>query len=82
MLTEAVYSEDPDLYYGIQSQNAAFAKVLDALLEYASEVASTVKRKDRAAFVKSFKEVRDSLAKDPKFANAYSRFYKAYEAIS
>lgn len=82
MVAESVYSEDPDLYYGIQSQNAAFVKVLNALLECASEVASTVERKDKEAFVKSFKDVKTSLAKDPNFANAYSRFYKAYEAIS
>lgn len=82
MVAEAVYSEDPDLYYEIQSQNKAFAKVLDAFLESAREAASTIKRKNRESFVKSFKEVRATLAKDPNFANAYNQFYKAYEAIS
>jgi len=82
MVTEAVYSEDPDLYYGIQSLNPAFTRVLDTLLESVMEVASTVKRNDAEAFVNSFKEVRDYLAKDPNFVNAYGRFYKAYEAIS
>lgn len=82
MVAEAVFSEDADLYYAIQSQNKAFAKVLDAFLNSAREVASTIKRKDRDAFLDSFKEVRASLSKDPNFANAYSRFYKAYEAVA
>ena len=81
-VAEAVLSEDPDLYYEIQSRNKAFVKVLNNFLESAREVASTVKGKDREAFVKSFKEARDALSKDPNLAKAYERFYKAYEAIT
>lgn len=82
MIAEAVYSEDADLYYEIQSQNEAFTKVIDFFLEATREVISTIKRKDRKAFVKSFEEVRTVFAKDPNFAKAYRRFYRAYEAIT
>jgi hypothetical protein len=80
LVTEAVYSENPDLYYEIQSQNAFFAKVLDVFLKSAKVSALTIKEKDKETFVNNFKKVRNSLAKDPNFSKAYSRFCKAYEA--
>jgi len=82
LVTEAVCSEDPDLYYEIQSRNKAFARVLDAFIESVRKVALTVREKDREAFAKSFEEARATLSKDSNFANAYERFYKAYEAIT
>ncbi len=82
MVAESVYREDPDLYYEIQSMNKAFTKVLDAFLQSAEETALAVKKKDREAFVKNFKEVRAALAKDSNYTNAYSRFYKAYNALT
>ncbi|MFH0897118.1 MAG: prephenate dehydrogenase/arogenate dehydrogenase family protein [Candidatus Bathyarchaeota archaeon] len=82
LVTEAVFIEDPDLYYEIQSQNRAFKKVLDTFLKSASETTLTIKRKDREAFIESFKEVKASLSKDQNFVNAYGRFYKAYEALT
>jgi len=81
-VAESVYSEDPELYYEIQSGNKAFAKVLDVFLEATRETALTIKRKDRETFVKNFREIRASLAKDPNYSNAYSRFYKAYNAVT
>jgi prephenate dehydrogenase len=82
LLAEAVYNEDPDLYYEVQSQNAAFPKVLDVVLEVTREIASTIRRKDRREFLKAFEEARTALAKDPEFVHAYQRFYKAFEAIT
>lgn len=82
LLAEAVYNEDPDLYYEVQSQNAAFPKVLDIVLEVTREIASTIRRKNREGFLKAFEEARTALAKDPEFAHAYQRFYKAFEAIT
>ena len=82
LVTESVYSEDPDLYYEIQSQNVVFIKALDTFLNSMKDAALTIKKKDRETFVKNFKEVRASLAKDPNFSKAYNQFYKAYEAIT
>jgi prephenate dehydrogenase len=81
LITEAIYNEDPELYYEIQSQNTAYTHILDTFLESIKETALTIKRKDRVAYLKSFKKVKEALAKDPKFHMAYKRFYKAYEAI-
>jgi prephenate dehydrogenase len=82
LVAEAVYTEDPDLYYEIQSQNTAFLKVLDDFLDITREIASTIRRKDRESFVKAFEEARTTLAKDPDFVSAYRRFYTAFEAIT
>lgn len=82
LITEAVFSEDPDLYFEIQSQNMAFKKILDAYIKSVRETASTVKRNDREAFIKKFKEAKIALSKDPNFSNIYDRFYKAYESLT
>jgi len=82
LVTETVYSEDPDLYYEIQTQNIYFREILDLLLESIKELAQDVITKDRVSFVKNFNNVRSSLQKDPNFTKAYSLFYKVYEAIS
>ena len=81
-VAEAVLSEDPDLYYEIQSQNEVFGKVLDVFIESARHVASAVKNKDRETFVKSFKKARAALAKDPNYVDAYRNFYRAYDAVT
>ena len=80
-VTEAVYSEDPDLYYTIQRQNKAFLSVLETFLETVRRAASVIARGDQVTFGKSFEAVRSFLTTDPNFADAYDRFYKAYEAI-
>ena len=77
-LVEAVLSEDPGLYYGIESQNPSFRKLLDELISTAQETLASLD--DREAFVRNFVEARQSLAKDPKFSTAYERFYRAVEA--
>ncbi|MFH0748353.1 MAG: prephenate dehydrogenase/arogenate dehydrogenase family protein [Candidatus Bathyarchaeota archaeon] len=82
LLTEAVFSEDPDLYYEIQSQNVVFGKTLDVFIKSVKDVALTIKKKDRKSFVNYFNQARSSLSKDPNFPKAYIRFYKAYEAIT
>lgn len=81
LITEAVFSEDPELYYEIQSNNKAFAEILDDFLKMTKETIATIKKKERKTFVKSFKETKESLTKDPNFSKAYSKFYNAYEAI-
>ncbi len=82
LVTEAVLSEDPSLYYEIQSRNVAFKKILNTYLKSVRETASTIKNKDKAAFMERFRAVQTALSKDPNFINAYNRFYKAYEALT
>jgi prephenate dehydrogenase len=77
-LVEAVLSEDPNLYYEIESQNPAFRKLLEELLSTAQETTSTLD--DKGAFVRAFMEVKERLSKDPQFMTAYERFYRALRA--
>ena len=79
LVTEAVYSEDPELYYEIQSHNLAFANLLDEFLKSVTDATFIIKRKDKAAFIRSFNQVKTELSKDPNFMHAYHRFYRAYE---
>ncbi len=81
LIAEAVYSEDPELYYYMQSQNAVFTDILNASLKSLRDTASIIKKKDRKTFIKDFNEVRAALARDPNFSKAYNRFYKVYEDI-
>jgi len=78
-LVEAVLSEDPVLYYGIESLNPSFRKLLDELLSVAQETAATLD--DREAFIRNFVEAREALSKDPDFLTAYERFYRAVGAL-
>jgi prephenate dehydrogenase len=82
LLAEAVYNEDPTLYYEIQSQNTEFSQVLDVILEVTRNVALSIKKKDKAEFLRTFQEARNVLAKDPEFVHAYQRFYQAFEAVT
>ena len=77
-LAEAVLSEDPELYYGIEALNPFFK-------ELAADFMSTVKETcmdldNRDAFIEHFIEAREGLAKDPQFYTAYERFYRALKA--
>jgi len=78
-LVEAVLSEDPDLYYEIESLNPSFRKLLEELITTAQETATALD--DREAFVRGFVEARDALARDPEFPGAYERFYRALGAL-
>jgi prephenate dehydrogenase len=81
LVAETVLSEDPDLYYEIQSQNKAFTKILDDFTEIVREEVSTITNEDKERFVKDFENAADSLSKDPGFVNAYERFYRALNAV-
>ena len=78
MLAEAVLTEDPNLYYAIESNNPAFRDLLDGFLRAAHDLAAKID--DRNAFVDTFVKARESLSRDPEFASAYQRFYKALES--
>jgi prephenate dehydrogenase len=77
-LVEAVLSEDPVLYYSIESLNPSFREFLNEFILITQEMAWTLK--DRDTFVRDFIEARESLSKDPNFHTAYERFYKAVNA--
>lgn len=77
-LVEAVLSEDPGLYYGIENQNPDFRKLLEELISTAQETALVLD--DKEVFVKGFIEARRSLSRDPQFQTAYERFYRAVKA--
>ena len=77
MLAEAVLTEDPNLYYVIESHNSPFRGILDGFLRAAHDLASSLE--DRDAFVRIFIEARENLSKDPDFGSAYQRFYRALE---
>jgi len=77
MLAEAVLTEDPSLYYVIESHNPAFRGILRRFLADANDIASKIDDKD--AFVRTFIEARESLSKDPGFHSVYQQFYKALE---
>jgi len=79
-LAEAVLSEDPDLYYGIESLNPSFRKLVEELISTAQDTAATLD--DRGTFIKSFIEAREALSRDPEFSTAYERFYRAVNALS
>lgn len=81
LLAESVLCQDPNLYYAIQSQNPAFAKVLNDLARTLGEASSLIREKDKIGFIKNFEETRASLSRDSEFSRAYQRFYKALEAI-
>jgi prephenate dehydrogenase len=78
MLAEAVLTEDPNLYYVIESHNPAFRGILDGFLRAAHDLASNLE--DRDAFVTTFIEARENLSRDPDFGTVYQRFYKALES--
>ena len=77
-LAEAVLSEDPELYYGIEVLNPYFK-------ELAADFISTVKETymdldNKEAFVEHFIEARKCLEKDSQFSTVYERFYRALKA--
>lgn len=77
-LVEAVLSEDPELYYSIESFNPAFKNLLDEFKLTIQKITDALRNKED--FVREFEEARNSLSKDPKFQTAYKRFYKAVKA--
>jgi prephenate dehydrogenase len=80
LLAESVLSQDPNLYYAIQSQNPAFNELLTTLQMSIKEMASAVVQKDKPSFIKHFEETTASISRDPEFITAYQRFYKALAA--
>jgi prephenate dehydrogenase len=80
LLAESVLSQDPNLYYAIQSQNPAFKELLSTVLTNLEEIASAVVQKDKSRFIKHFQETTASISRDPEFSTAYQRFYKALDA--
>jgi prephenate dehydrogenase len=80
LLAESVLSQDPNLYYAIQSQNPAFKELLSTVLTNLEEIASAVLQKDKPRFIKNFQETTASISRDPEFSTAYQRFYKALDA--
>ena len=80
LLAESVLSQDPHLYYAIQSQNPAFTDLLTAIRMSLDELVSAVMRKDNPRFITLFQDAATALAQDPGFSTAYQRFYKALNA--
>lgn len=78
VLTEAVLSENPNLYYAIEAHNPTFRHIVDEFLKAARRLASSLD--NREEFVKMFEEAKEGLSKDPEFDSAYIRLYKALEA--
>lgn len=81
LLAETIFTQDPKLCWDLQSQNPAFIDLLNTLSQSMTKIASMINKKDKIAFVKCFKEIKYSLAKDPDFFSAYQTFYKVVEAI-
>lgn len=77
LIAESVFTEDPNLYYEIQSQNEYFGEVLDRLTTVVKETCSVVKKGERERFVEDFKKIEGFLSKDHEFLKAYERFYRA-----
>ncbi len=80
LLAESVLSQDPHLYYAIQSQNPAFTDLLTTIRTSLDELASAVMRKDNPRFTTLFQDAATALAQDPGFSTAYQRFYQALNA--
>jgi prephenate dehydrogenase len=81
LLAESVLSEDPNLYYIIQSHNPAFEEILEYVSEIVNRGASFVTEQNQDDFVHNFTKIRASLSRDPAFSNSYNRFYQALKAI-
>jgi prephenate dehydrogenase len=81
LLTESVLSQDPNLYYAIQSLNPAFKAVLNRLVTVLKEMTLMITKKEKNRFITTFEETKSSLSRDSEFSSAYHRFYKAVEAI-
>lgn len=80
LLAESVLSQDPHLYYAIQSQNPAFTDLVTTVRTSLDELTSAVMHKDNPRFITLFQDAAASLSRDPGFATAYQRFYKALNA--
>jgi prephenate dehydrogenase len=81
LLTESVLSQDPNLYYAIQSQNPAFQDVLNQLIRILEEMASAITTRDKKRFITTFEETKASISRDSEFSSAYQRFYRALDVI-
>ncbi len=81
LLAESVASE-PETTADIQIMNREFQSVLRQLQRNVGVLAGTVKRRDRAALVASYRQIQDRLQSDPNFAFAGAAFEKACEAAS
>jgi len=82
LITESVFSEDPDLYSSIQIKNDHFHDLLKTFLSSAEELSRIIQDDAADRFIKLFEETRRFLAKDSAFKDSYSKFYKALEVIS
>ena len=59
LMTARHFAQSPELYASIQMSNPATPRVTDAFVTAADELRKIVNAKDRAAFAKSFEDVRD-----------------------
>ncbi len=82
LLAESVLSQDPNLYYAIQSQNPVFQNVLNQLIGILEDLASVITTRDKKRFIKTFEETKASISRDPAFSSAYQRFYKALDVVT
>ena len=80
VLSEGVMTEDPTLYASIQMNNEYTSRFLDRFLSKAEALKQHVSGKDPRKFLQFYADVRSSLLRDPDFADAYKRMYKALEA--
>ena len=79
MLTEEVFQEDPKLYAEIQTNNKYFPQILEKLVRQVEELKKTVLEGKIEEFTDFFSRVREFLAKDREFGEAYKRLYRVLE---
>ena len=77
-LAEAVLSEDPELYYGIEALNPFFKDLAADIISAMEKTYADLDSKE--SFVQHFVESRVALANDSQFSTAYERFYRALKA--
>jgi prephenate dehydrogenase len=81
LLAETVASE-PETTADIQVMNKEFRSVLRELQRNINVLAGTVNRHDRTELVARYRQIREGLLSDPKFAFAGAAFERACEAAS
>ena len=79
MLTEEVFQEDPKLYAEIQTNNKYFPQILEKLVRQVEELKKTVLEGKIEEFTDFFSRIREFLAKDKEFGEAYKRLYRVLE---
>ena len=76
-LVESVISENPELYASIQMNLPGVAEIEALFQEKVAEWAEMVKNKDREAFIRQMKVLKNRLEKEnPDFGKAYENMYR------